>query len=109
LKALFFDPHLSDDELRVYERLYVENLSDIPKWALRKAFTRIAGDTSRRALPKPGEVRAEAMRITEPLRAVTKARENEALPAPTVQPIDLDQKARIDAMVKSFAASARSA
>jgi hypothetical protein len=100
---------LSDDELRVYERLYVENLSDIPKWALRKAFTRIAGDTSRRALPKPGEVRAEAMRITEPLRAVTKARENEALPAPTVQPIDLDQKARIDAMVKSFAASARSA
>jgi hypothetical protein len=100
---------LSDDELRVYERLYVENLSDIPKWALRKAFTRIAGDTSRRALPKPGEVRAEAMRITEPLRAVTKARDAAALPAPTVQPIDPDKKARIDAMVKSFAASARSA
>jgi hypothetical protein len=103
LKALFFDPKLSDDEMRVFESHYVETLAEVPAWAARKAFTNLAGDASRRALPRPGEVKAEAIRVMEPLRLVAKNRARAALPSPP-QKSPADRAASSERMADVMAA-----
>ena len=109
LKALFFDPQLGSDDQRVMEGLYVENLRDLPAWAIRKAFAGIAGDTSWKRLPRPGEVRAEVLKVMEPLRLEAKTRARSALPPPPPEQDDPEKKARVDALVKGFANRAKSA
>ena len=109
MKALFFDPQLGSDDQRVMEGLFVENLKDLPAWAIRKAFARIAGDTAWKRLPRPGEVRFEALRVMEPLRLEKKDRDRAARPAPEPERDDPEKKARVADLVKSFAARAKSA
>ena len=82
LRALFFDPRLSDDEMTVFESHYVKALENVPAWAARDAFSAMACDASRRALPRPGEVRAAAIRAMDPLRLEAKGRARASLPAP---------------------------
>lgn len=109
MKALFFDPRLGSDDERVMEGLYVENLRDLPAWAIRKAFASIAGDTAWKRLPRPGEVRAEVLRVMDPLRMEAKNRARAALPAPPPERDDPEKKARVADLVKGFVDRAKSA
>jgi hypothetical protein len=86
LKALFFDPRLSEDEMTVFEGHYVKAMSNVPLWAAREAFSNLVADGSRRSLPRPGEVKDEANRIMAPLRAEVKSVALAALPAPEPEP-----------------------
>jgi hypothetical protein len=82
LKAFWFDPKFSDDEMTVYESHFVKALEHIPAWAAREAFTNISADPAQKYLPRPGVVKAEAIRVMAPLRAEAKDRARAALPAP---------------------------
>lgn len=82
LRGFWFDPRLSDDDIRVFEGHYVAALVDVPQWAALKAFTNFSGDAEQKRRPTPGEVRAAAFKLMFTLRSEAKSRERAALPPP---------------------------